>query len=61
MDLEEYRKTILEGIYEEDRPVAVDIFRRARLDPLNGAEGDIRRLCKEEGTIWMHLRAFFLR
>lgn len=39
----------------------MDIFRRARLDPLNGAEGDIRRLCEGEGTIWMHLRAFFLR
>lgn len=61
VDLEEYRRTILEGIYEEDRPAAVDIFRRARLDPLNGAEGDIRRLCEGEGTIWMHLRAFFLR
>ena len=54
-------RTILEGIYEEVRPAAVDIFRRARLDPLNGAEGDIRRLCEGEGTIWMHLRAFFLR
>ncbi len=61
VDLEEYRKTILDGIYPEDRAAAMDIFRRARLEPLRGAEGDIRRRCDGEGLLWIHLRVYYLR
>lgn len=60
-DLEEIRKTILDTVYEEDRERAVEIFDRARENPLTGAEGVLRRRRGDGGAMWMHLKVFFLR
>ncbi|MCD7990377.1 MAG: EAL domain-containing protein [Clostridia bacterium] len=61
VDLEEVRKTILDTILEEDQDQVMDIFSRARENPIKGAEGDMR-IRRGDGTpMWMHLRVFFLR
>lgn len=60
-DLEERQKTILDSIYQGDRAILLDVFQRAYKDLLNGAEGEVRCLREDADTIWLHLRAFFLR
>ena len=40
MDLEEVRKTILDTIFEDDRDQVMEIFSRARQNPIKGAEGE---------------------
>ena len=61
MDLEEVRKTILDTIFEDDRDQAMEIFSRARQNPIKGAEGDLRSRRGDGTSMWMHLRVFFLR
>ena len=61
VDLEEGRKTILNTIYKSDHSIALDIFHRAYQNRITGAEGDIRRLKDDGATIWLHLRAFFMK
>ena len=61
MDLEEVRKTILDTIFEDDRDQVMEIFSRARQNPIKGAEGDLRSRRAHGTSMWMHLRVFFLR
>ena len=61
MDLEEVRKTILDTIFEDDRDQVMEIFSRARQNPIKGAEGDLRSRRGDGTSMWMHLRVFFLR
>lgn len=61
MDLEEVRKTILDTLFEDDRDQVMEIFSRARQNPIKGAEGDLRSRRGDGTSMWMHLRVFFLR
>lgn len=61
MDLEEVRKTILDTVFEDDRDQVMEIFSRARQNPIMGAEGDLRSRRGDGTSMWMHLRVFFLR
>ena len=61
MDLEEVRKTILDTIFEDDRDQAMEIFSRARQNPIKGAEGTCAAGGGDGTSMWMHLRVFFLR
>lgn len=60
-DLESYRKTILQQIYEYDKPAAMNIFYTAAKNPLRGGEGDIRRQDKSGSYIWIHLKVFLIK
>ncbi|MBS7009248.1 EAL domain-containing protein [Anaerostipes sp.] len=61
VDLEEQRRFILENIYEEDRKTVFDMFSRADLNVLNGAESDVRRLKDNGDTIWLHMHVYLLK
>ncbi|MCD2493623.1 EAL domain-containing protein [Lacrimispora sp. NSJ-141] len=61
VDLEEKRRQILSLIEEEDRKRTLDIFRSAVAEPINGAEGEIRRRRLDGTVMWMHIHVFFLR
>ncbi len=61
VDLLEKSHLLLNEIYPEDLPGVMEIFSRARQNPLHGAEGSFRKIKGDKTTIWMHLRAFFLR
>lgn len=61
VDIEEHKDTMLDTIYEEDRNLILRIFQNAYEDPLHGSEGDVRRYKGDGSTMWMHLRAFFLK
>lgn len=60
-DLETHRESFFENIYQEDRQKFLDTFQRARNDTINGAETEIRHILPGGESIWVHLRAFFLR
>lgn len=51
---------LLEFVYEADHAKLLDIFRRAEGNT-SGAEGEFRCPGRDDTTIWVHLRAFFLR
>ena len=55
------RKTILDTVFEDDRDQVMEIFSRARQNPIMGAEGDLRSRRGDGTSMWMHLRVFFLR
>lgn len=60
-DLEMHRKSFIENIYQEDRQKVLDVFVQAQMDAINGAEAEARRILPDGKSIWIHLRAFFLR
>lgn len=60
-DLETHRESFFKNMYQEDRQKFLDTFQRARNDTINGAEAEIRRILPDGESIWVHLRAFFLR
>ena len=61
IDLEEYRKNILDSIYPDDQEEALRIFEEADKDLVNGGTGTVRRLKEDGSMLWMELRAFFLK
>lgn len=61
VELEEDRQSLLENVYLEDQPLFLDVFRRAQEDTVNGAEVEVRRVLPDCESIWVHVRAFFLR
>lgn len=61
IDLAEEQTSILQYVYEMDRPIVFLIFEDAYLNKLHGAEGDFRRLKNNGDTVWIHLRVYFLK
>lgn len=61
VDLEESRSKIVDYVYAEDRAIVQQVFRDAYKNVSQGGEGEFRRYKDNGDTMWMHLRAFFLR
>lgn len=61
IDLEEYRRNILDSIYPDDQEEALRIFADADRDLVNGGIGIVRRIKEDGSMLWMELRAFFLK
>ncbi len=55
------RKQDMENIYSEDRAIVFRIFQQARENRPDGAAGEVRYLREDGNTIWLSIRAFFLR
>ena len=59
--LKEHHHQFLSSLQPEDYHNVLRIFEHARKNPLNGAEGVIRKLQSDGSFLWLHLRAFLIR